>query len=88
MMIKTKTTTLALLIASTMMLSACGDGNDGKDGVDGSPGSPGDPGTPGTSGLHIDMANNAIANITQASYSSGIISVDFIYSLPAVPTKK
>ena len=77
MMIKTKTATLALLIASSMMLSACGDGNDGKNGEDGVPGTPGNPGTPGTSGLNIDMASEAIANITQASFSNGIISVDF-----------
>ncbi|WP_028763179.1 OmcA/MtrC family decaheme c-type cytochrome [Shewanella colwelliana] len=77
MMIKTKTTTLALLIASSVMLSACGDGNDGKDGIDGENGQPGNPGAPGTSGLHIDMANEAIANITNASYADGIITVDF-----------
>ncbi|MCG9747626.1 OmcA/MtrC family decaheme c-type cytochrome [Shewanella sp. Isolate8] len=77
MMITTKTTTLAALIASAMMLSACGDGNDGKDGIDGENGQPGTPGTPGAVGLHIDMAEEAIANINKASYADGIISVDF-----------
>lgn len=76
-MIKTKTTTLALLIASSMMLAACGDGNDGKNGVDGENGQPGVPGQPGGNGLNIDMADEAIANISSARYENGIITVDF-----------
>ena len=74
MMIMKRKTSLALLISSAFLISGCSDGEDGQNGEDGQPGGPGDP---GTSGLHIDMASEAIANINNASYADGIITVDF-----------
>jgi len=78
MIITKRRTSLALLIASAMMVTACGDdGKDGQNGADGSNGDNGENGQPGTSGLHIDMAAEATANITNAAYADGIITVDF-----------
>ncbi|ACJ27537.1 Decaheme cytochrome c [Shewanella piezotolerans WP3] len=76
-MITTKKVSLALLISSALLISGCSDGEDGKNGEDGQPGGPGGPGDPGTSGLHIDMAAEAIAEISNATYADGIITVDF-----------
>lgn len=73
-MIMKRKTSLALLISSAILISGCSDGEDGKNGEDGQPGGGGEP---GTSGLHIDMASEAIANINNASYADGIITVDF-----------
>ena len=73
-MITTKKASLALLISSAFLISGCSDGEDGKNGEDGQPGGPGDP---GTSGLHIDMATEAMAEISNATYADGIITVDF-----------
>ncbi len=78
MIITKRKTSLALLIASAMMVTGCGDdGKDGQNGADGSNGDNGENGQPGTSGLHIDMAAEATANITNAAYADGIITVDF-----------
>lgn len=76
-MITTKKASLALLISSAFLISGCSDGEDGKNGEDGQPGGPGGPGDPGTSGLHIDMAAEAIAEISNATYADGIITVNF-----------
>lgn len=64
---------LWMVMAGAMALAAC----DGKDGANGEDGSPGTPGEPGSSGLHIDMANEAIAVIKAASFDNGKITVDF-----------
>ncbi|MCL1048714.1 OmcA/MtrC family decaheme c-type cytochrome [Shewanella abyssi] len=77
MMMTTKKASLALLISSAFLISGCSDGEDGKNGEDGQPGGPGGPGDPGTSGLHIDMAAEAMAEISNATYADGIITVDF-----------
>ncbi|MBY6017942.1 OmcA/MtrC family decaheme c-type cytochrome [Halomonas denitrificans] len=80
-MTKTNKNPLWLVLASAMALGLAGcSGDDGKDGQDGAPGTPGNPGEdgkPGTSGLHIDMAEEALAQISGASYADGIITVDF-----------
>ena len=67
---------LVLAAAMTMAVVGCS-GDDGKDGSDGENGGNGNDGDAGTSGLHIDMANEAIATITNATYAEGIITVDF-----------
>ncbi|MGS0680445.1 OmcA/MtrC family decaheme c-type cytochrome [Shewanella sp. 125m-7] len=67
-------TSLALLISSAFLISGCSDGEDGNNGEDGAPGGGGEP---GTSGLHIDMAAEAMAEISNATYADGIITVDF-----------
>ncbi|EDQ01900.1 hypothetical protein [Shewanella benthica] len=78
-MLNTKKSKLWLLLAAAMTMGVvgCSDGEDGKNGADGQPGGPGSPGDPGTSGLHIDMATEAVANISNATYADGIITVDF-----------
>ncbi|MCL1036605.1 OmcA/MtrC family decaheme c-type cytochrome [Shewanella submarina] len=67
---------LWVVMAGALALAAC-DGEDGKDGEDGSPGIPGGPGDPGAVGLHIDMANEANANITSAVINDGVITLEF-----------
>ncbi|MCJ8302846.1 OmcA/MtrC family decaheme c-type cytochrome [Shewanella sp.] len=75
-MLNTKKNKLWLLLAAamTMGVAGCSDGEDGKNGADGQPGGGGEP---GTSGIHIDMAAEAVANISNATYADGIITVDF-----------
>ncbi|WP_256261125.1 hypothetical protein [Shewanella sp. NIFS-20-20] len=68
--------TLWLVLATAMAISGC-TGDDGENGIDGENGANGNDGAPGTSGLHIDMASEAIATITNAAYTDGIITVDF-----------
>ncbi|MBW8182704.1 OmcA/MtrC family decaheme c-type cytochrome [Shewanella nanhaiensis] len=77
-MIKTNKKKIWLVLAAAMTMGVVGcSGDDGKDGSDGENGGNGNDGDAGTSGLHIDMANEAIATITNATYAEGIITVDF-----------
>ena len=75
-MLNTKKSKLWLVLAGAMSLgiAGCSDGEDGQNGEDGQPGGPGGP---GTSGIHIDMAAEAVASISNATYADGIITLDF-----------
>ncbi|MBY5993675.1 OmcA/MtrC family decaheme c-type cytochrome [Ferrimonas balearica] len=77
-MMDTKKKPLWILLASALAVGMAGcSGDDGKDGADGAPGTPGEDGQPGTSGLHIDMAEEAVAQISGASYAGGTITLEF-----------
>ncbi|WP_025821597.1 OmcA/MtrC family decaheme c-type cytochrome [Shewanella marina] len=59
---------IALILSTALVVGLSGCGDDGKDG---------EPGTPGGVGMQIDMANEAVATITSADYSNGVITVNF-----------